>query len=189
MKFLILRCLRFKYYKGNLLNKNVEFEPNGQPTNPKTIKPTFGDDEWEYIKFDLIYKYYANFQIRVNRNETGTGSATGTAAGEIIYVDDFELYNSDAGPDVPNSVKFTFEDVPFTCTQQENGSFKVNANIDKSSNVRLELITLDGKVETIYQGVNSGNTEITFNAKSKGLNFVRLTLDNKKTGIQKIIVQ
>ena len=27
--------LRFKYYKGNLLNKNVEFEANGQPTTDR----------------------------------------------------------------------------------------------------------------------------------------------------------
>lgn len=181
--------LRFKLYKGNLLNKNVEFEPLGQPTNPKTIKPTFGENEWEYITFNLEYKYYSNFQLRVNRNETGTGSATGTVAGQIIYVDDFELYNSDIGPDDATSVKLTLEDVPFTCTPLENSNFKVTANLDKTANVRLELISLDGKVQTVYQGVNSGNTEITFNAKNKGFHFVRLTLDNQKSGVQKIIVQ
>jgi hypothetical protein len=86
--------LRFKYYKGNLQNRNVELEPNGSPTSPKTITPAVGNDEWEYIVFELSAATYNTFQLRVNRNADGSGSAQGTADGDFIYLDDFEFYSS-----------------------------------------------------------------------------------------------
>jgi len=179
--------LRFKYYKGKLMNKNIEFEPNGQPTNPKSIRPATGDDEWEYITFPLIYKSYQNFQIRVNRNENGTGAAIGTAPGEIIYVDDFEIYNSDAGPDDASAVKLTFEDKKFSCFKTKNMSFRVEGKLENSSDVKIELISLDGKCGTIYHNVSRGKFEFSFEVKEKGLYFLRITLNNKNFEVHKIL--
>lgn len=182
--------LRFKYYKGKLMNKNVEFEPNGQPTNPKSLKTAFGDDEWEYITFPLEFKYYQNFQIRVNRNENGTGSAVGTGTGEIIYVDDFEIYNSEAGPDAETAIKLTFEERKFSCNYLGGKSYNLQTLLEKPSNVKVELIALDGKVETIYNQYNTaGQLEVPFQTKEKGVYFVRVTMDNNTFEVHKVLGQ
>jgi hypothetical protein len=86
--------LRFKFYKGTLTERYVEMEPNGSPTNPKTIVATSDLDEWQYVIIELSATSYNSFQIRVNRNANGSGSAPGSADGDFIYIDDFELYNS-----------------------------------------------------------------------------------------------
>lgn len=183
--------LRFKYYKGNLKNKNVEFEPNGQPMSPKALRTAMGEDEWEYITFTLEYKKYSNFQIRVNRNEDGTGAATGTGADELIYVDDFEIYNSDVGPDDPSAIKLAvIDENVFSCIALGNNQFRLDATIDKPSNVQVDLVSLNGQVSTIYnQATQQGAFELPFQADNQGVYFVRMIIDGKQVAAKKIIAR
>lgn len=179
--------LRFKYYKGSLLNRYVEFEPNGSATSPKTLIQPQGIDEWEYVTISLENKTYSNFQIRVNRNDAGTGSATGTAAGDIIYLDDFELYNSVDGP--ISAVPAIKEETVFICKSTGNRSFSVEASLDKTSDVRIDLITLDGRSVNVYSQSVAGNIQVPFAVPVKGIYCVRMTIDSKYSSTEKVIAQ
>ena len=182
--------LRFKYYKGTKTSRNVEFEPNGSVTSPKTIIPTFGEDGWEYITIPLEWKLYQNFQIRVNRNEAGNGSATGTAEGDIIYVDDFELFNREDGPaEIEASTKFVLVDDLFSCKSTGNRSFVLNASLEKSANVKVDVISITGQTRTIYNQTVAGHLELPFDVNTKGVFCVRMTIDGKLSKIEKIIAR
>jgi hypothetical protein len=179
--------LRFKYYKGSLLNRYVEFEPNGSATSPKTLIQPQGIDEWEYVTIPLENKTYTNFQIRINRNDTGTGSATGTAAGNIIYLDDFELFNSTDGP--LSAVPFINEDALFSIKNMGNKSFSLETTLDKTSNVRVDLISPDGRLVNIYNQIAGSHLTLPFNVSAKGIYCVRMTIDNQISKTEKIIAQ
>ena len=176
--------LRFKYYKGTLTNRYVEFEPNGTATNPKTIIPTSGNDEWEYITINLTNKTYNNFQIRINRNDAGNGAATGSTGSDVIYVDDFELLNS-------NSLTTNLHKIDnkndFSCITMGSNSFKVVADFSEKATVRIDLISVDGRVSTLYNQVSAGALELPFQVQNSGLYFVRMTVNNVGVVTKKII--
>lgn len=179
--------LRFKYYKGSLLNRYVEFEPNGAATSPKTLIQASGAaNEWEYITIPLDWSSYQSFQIRVNRNAAGTGSAT-AVAGDFIYIDDFEFYNSTDG--ITTSVKPVEETKLFTCIPLGNKAFKLESFISDKSNVQIDLISLDGKCRNIYNRNTEGNFEIPFEVSEKGLYCVRMIVNNEFSEVIKIIAQ
>lgn len=181
--------LRFKYYSASALNKNVEFEPNGSATSPKTIVQPgpYYYEEWAYVTIPLVNKSYSNFQIRVNRNETGTGSATGTEADTYVYIDDFELYNSAVGP--VSALRLTLEDVQFSCKNTGNNTFNLETSLDKTSNVRIDLISAEGRLVNIYNQVATGDLQIPFTAPAKGIYCVRMMVDNLSSKTVKIIAQ
>jgi len=177
--------VRFKYYKGSLLNRYAEFEPNGTATTPKTLVQAQGIDEWEYITFDLAYASYASMQFRVNRNEAGTGSATGTASGNFIYIDDVEFYNSTDGATATTQVE---EDTnKLKCNDLGNGFFSFEKFIEHKSNIRVDLISMGGLSENIYNRSAEGNLDVAFEIKGKGIYCVRMTIDNKATEIVKVL--
>lgn len=177
--------LRFKYYKGSLLNRYFEFEPNGAATSPHTLAQAQGMDEWEYITFDLAYATYSSMQFRVNRNDAGTGSAVGTAAGDIIYIDDVEFYNSTDGPTATVPVKE--EANKLKCNDLGNGFFSFEKFIGQKSNVRVDLISMGGISENIYNKSAEGDLDVAFEIKGKGIYCVRMTIDNKATEIVKVL--
>lgn len=181
--------LRFKYYSAGKLNKNIEFEPNGSATSPKTIvQPgSYYYEEWAYVTIPLVNKSYQNFQIRVNRNDTGTGAATGTETGDIVYIDDFEIYNSAVGP--TSAVPLVVENVLFTCKRTGNKTFNLETELDKTSNVRVDLISLDGRSVNIYNNTTQGYLQVPFEVQAKGVYCIRMTVDNNDSNTQKMIVQ
>lgn len=178
--------LRFKYYKGSLLNRYVELEPNGSATSPKTIVQAQGIDEWEYIEFDLEYASYTTFQVRVNRNDVGNGSAVGTAEGDAIYIDDIEFYNSTDGPSSSLS-RNAIDAIPFSCTSEGGNLFTARYQADTEARVQVDLISLDGRSETLYNQVAAGEVEIPFQVNGKGVYCVRLTVDNIVSKTVKIV--
>jgi hypothetical protein len=179
--------LRFKYYKGSLLNRNVELEPNGQAASPKKLVNAQGLDEWEYITFDLENKFYSSFQIRVNRNEAGNGSAVGTAEGDFIYIDDIEFFNSTDGPET--AIRLVDVEKTFSCIPLGDDLFRFETALTGVANVRVELISLDGRSTTIYNQVAEGKLEIPFQVKNKGVYLVRTTVNNKPAKTIKIVSQ
>ncbi len=181
--------LRFKYYSAGKLNKNIEFEPNGTATTPKTIVQPgqYYNEEWAYVILSLTSKTYQNFQIRVNRNETGSGSATGTEAGDYVYIDDFEIYNSAIGP--TSAVPLVMEDKLFTCKNTGDKTFSIETSLDKTSNVRVDLISLEGRLVNIYNQMAQGSLQIPFAVPAKGIYCVRMTVDNQYTNTEKIMAQ
>lgn len=181
--------LRFKYYKGSLLNRYVEFEPNGSPTTPKTITQAQGMDDWEYITLELPYTTYTNFQIRVNRNGTGDGSAVGTAEGDFIYVDDFEFFNSTDGPDFPPStaIQSVAAEKAFSCTALGENKFRLEADLENPASVRIELIAMDGRSEVLYDHVAEGRLEVPFSVTNRGVYCVRAIVDNQVRETVKIV--
>jgi len=181
--------LRFKYYSAGKLNKNIEFEPNGQPTSPKTIVQPDGYyyEEWAYVTLPLVNKTYNNFQIRVNRNATGDGSALETAVGEEVYIDDFEMYNSTDGP--ITAIKLTKIEPDFSCTDLAEGNFCVKATLDKQSDVRFDLISIDGHSQTIFNQKSAGIVEAPFHVNQKGIYCVRMIIDNSRSKTIKILVK
>lgn len=176
--------LRFKYYKGALTRRYVEFEPNGTATIPKTLFEAAGaNNEWEYITIPLTSKTYSNFQIRVNRTSTG---ATGAAvSGDCIYVDDFELYNSTNGITTAISLNKTVN--LFSCVPTGNNSFKLVTSVPENSNVHVDLISIDGSSRNIYNQITTGNIEIPFNVKNKGMYFIRMTINNDYSKTTKVL--
>lgn len=181
--------LRFKYYSAGKLNKNIEFEPNGSPTSPKTIVQPgpYYHEEWTYVTIPLTNKVYSSFQIRLNRNATGDGSAQGTAVGDKLYFDDFEIYNSILGP--TTSVKKIEINNTFSCRNIGNGMFSVDAFLANKSNVRVDLISLEGRATTIYSQSAEGSFQIPFTVPSKGIYCVRMVVDNNYSITEKIIYQ
>ena len=180
---------RFKYYSAGKLNKNIEFEPNGSATSPKTIVQPgpYYYEEWAYVTIPLTWKTYSNFQIRVNRNAAGNGSAEGTAVGDKVYFDDFEVYNSIVGP--TSSVKRVEINHIFSCRNIGNGIFNVDAFLANKSNVRLDLISLEGRATTIYSQSAEGSLRVPFTVPSKGIYCVRMVVDNNYSITEKIIYQ
>jgi hypothetical protein len=190
LDLLYFDVLRFKYYAPGALNKNVEFEPNGAPTSPKTIVQPNGNyyEEWAYVTIPLVNKTYTNFQIRVNRNADGSGSAAGTATGSLVYIDDFEMYNSTDGP--YSAIKLVPKvETDFSCVTLQNRNFCVKASLDKKSDVRIELIFIDGRSQTIFQQTATGNIEVPFSVNQKGIYCVRMTLDNSQSEVIKILAK
>lgn len=181
--------LRFKYYSAGTLNKNVEFEPNGSATSPKTIVQPgpYYNEEWAYVTLSLVNKSYSNFQIRVNRNEAGNGPATGTVADTYVYIDDFELYNSAVGP--ISAVPLVLNDLLFSCKNKGNQNFALEASFDKTSNVRIDLISMEGRLVNIYNQVVIGNLSVPFTTPAKGIYCVRMLVDNQYSKTEKIIAQ
>lgn len=181
--------LRFKYYSAGKLNKNIEFEPNGSATSPKTIvQPgSYYYEEWAYVTIPLTFKTYSNFQIRVNRNAAGNGSAEGTVVGDKVYLDDFEMYNSIEGP--ISSVKRVEINNIFSCKRIGNGMFSVDAFLANKSNVRVDLISLDGRATTIFSQTAEGSFQVPFTVPSKGIYCVRMVVDNNYSITEKIISQ
>lgn len=179
--------LRFKYYSPNRLNKNVEFEPNGSPTNPKTIVQPgpFYNEEWAYVTIPLTYKTYNNFQIRVNRNEAGNGAAAGTVDGDFVYIDDFEVYNSIAGP-ITSTRQLDVERM-FTVSAFGDGYFSVNAFLAAKSPVRIDLISLDGRATTVFNSSAEGSVQVPFATPAQGIYLVRMTVDGLTAYTEKII--
>ncbi len=178
--------LRFKYYKGNLTDRYIEFEPNGQTTSPKTLIQAAGaSNEWEYIVIPLDYATYNSFQIRVNRNASG-GTAT-AVSGDVVYVDDFELYNSTDGVATAIATPVIETADLFSCVPDGNNSFKLTSYVSERSNVCVDLISLDGRSQNIYNQSTSGNLEIPFNVKNNGMYFVRMTVNNEYSKTIKIL--
>lgn len=176
--------LRFKYYKGNLTGRYVEFEPNGTATSPKTLIEAAGaNNEWEYIVIPLDYLTYSAFQIRVNRNSSGSTAAT--VAGDVIYVDDFEIYNSTDG--ISTAVPVLGTSDLFSCIPNGNNSFKIKASFGEESNVRIDLISIDGRCENIYNQSVEGELETPFMVRGKGMYFVRMTINNNFSKTTKIL--
>lgn len=176
--------LRFKYYKGALTGRYVEFEPNGSTTTPRTLIEAAGaNNAWEYIIIPLTDKTYSNFQIRVNR--TSTGSTGAAVSGDYIYVDDFEVYNSTVG--ITTAIPVVKNVDLFTCTPTGNNSFKLNASVSEKSNIRVDLISLDGKSTNLFNQYTEDNLNIRFNAPEKGMYCIRMTIDNQYTQTKKII--
>ena len=181
--------LRFKYYSAGKLNKNIEFEPNGSATTPKTIvQPgAYYHEEWAYVTIPLLNKTYSNFQIRVNRNAAGTGSAEGTAVGDIVYIDDFELYNSVAGP--TSSVRKVEMNNVFSCRNSGNGKFSVEAFLPNKSEVRVDVISLDGRATNVFSQTCEGAFEVPFTVATKGIYCVRMVIDNNYSISEKVIAE
>jgi hypothetical protein len=177
--------LRFKYYKGSLLNRYAELEPNGSAATPKKLVQANGIDEWEYITFELENRSYQNFQIRVNRNGEGNGAAQGTADGDIIYVDDFEFFNSVNGPDYPSTaIQPVSTTSNFKCVSLGENRFRVETDLDKASPVRVELISIDGRAEVLYNQVTEGKLEVPFSVKNKGVYCVRTIIGNQSETVK-----
>jgi len=181
--------LRFKYYSAGKLNKTIEFEPNGTATSPKTLVApgSYYNEEWAYVIIPLINKTYNNFQIRVNRNADGSGSATGTAAGDLVYVDDFEMYNSVDGP--ITAIKLPKIETDFSCVNLSGKNFCLKASLDKKSEVRVDLISIDGRSQTISTQQAVGNIEVPFSVNQQGIYCVRMTIDNTYSKTIKILAK
>lgn len=176
--------LRFKYYKGSNADRYVELEPNGSPTSPKTLTPANGSD-WIYIEFVLTNKMYNNFQIRVNRNADGSGSAGALTSGQYIYVDDFELYNYETGP--TTAIKIQTQNIDFQFTQTDNKSYNLISFIDTPSDVKIDLISIDGRSTRLFNQKTSGYFTLPVQVQNKGIYFIRMTADNRNTKTLKFI--
>lgn len=180
--------LRFKYYKGSLLDRYVEFEPYGSPTNPATRIQAQGMDEWEYITIELTSTTYTDIQLRVNRGETG-GSSPSTAEGDFIYVDDFEFFNVTDGPDFPPStaIQSIAAEKAFSCVSSGENKFRLDADLENPANVRIELIAMDGRSEVLYDHVAEGKLEVPFSVKNRGIYCMRAIIDNQVRETVKIV--
>jgi hypothetical protein len=167
----------------------VELEPNGSPSSPKKLVQAQEMGDWEYITFEIENKTYNNFQIRVNRNDTGTGSAVGTADGDFIYVDDFEFYNSEDGVDFPPTTDIQSAKVEkdITCLALGGNQFNLKTNLEQAANVRVELITISGHSTMLYDNVAEGHLEVPFSVTNRGVYLVRTTIDNTTSETIKII--
>ncbi|MDR0540834.1 MAG: hypothetical protein LBH19_01335 [Dysgonamonadaceae bacterium] len=182
--------LRFKYYSAGKLNKNIEFEPNGSPTSPKTIVQPgpYYNEEWAYVTIPLANKTYSNFQIRVNRSADGGGSAAGTEVNDKVYLDDFEMYNSTDGP--KTAIKLVADSQSdFSCVSLADGNCIFKTSLDKKSDVRVEVVSLDGRSQVIYNSLVEGNLEIPFKVNSKALYCVRMTIDHSYSKTVKIVAK
>lgn len=92
--------LRFKYYSNGVGNKYIAFAPNSNSNKEEIIPAEKGHDKkWVYVDIPLTEPYYKNFMIRLNRDSSG-GTAARTKTGDVVYIDDFELYNSKVGPTI-----------------------------------------------------------------------------------------
>lgn len=167
--------LRFKYYSGGNPDRYCEFEPNGTATSPKTLTPVSGAG-WVYVEFILINKNYNNFQIRVNRNAEGA-SAGNLSVGEYIYVDDFELYNSETGP--TTSVKAPTQNIDFQFVQVGKNTFNYFSFIENPSEVKIDLISIDGRSSRLFNQKTSGVLSLPVQVDNKGIYFIRMTVNNK----------
>lgn len=182
--------LRFKYYSDGGSNKHVAFEPNSNSANRvMQAAPTGYETEWVYVEFTLTATSYNTILFRLNKNSNSTNNTGATSPqGAVVYVDDFEFYNSEKGP--TTSIKLTdLADTDFRCISLGNGSFRFETSLEKQSNVRLELVSLDGRIQTIYNQSAQGNLEVPFTTPINGLYLVRMTLDGVSSVAQKIVAR
>lgn len=183
--------LRFKYYTAGKKNKFIELAPNGNSANPKIlVEPTTSDydQKWAYVEIPLAFKEYANFQMRINSHSSGSGSAQDTQNGDKIYVDDFEVYNSDEGPTTSIPLQMLEDLAPFQCVALGNGEFRIEKRIIEDANLRFDLISIDGKSHTVYDQYSSVCCENVFKAPAKGLYVVRMLINGKESSSQKVLI-
>lgn len=160
--------LRFKYYKGNLTDRVVYFEPYGNSSHAELQKATASDkDAWQYITFELIASSYGDIQFRLNRNTAG-GTPT-TVDGDYIYVDDFEFYNSKEGSN------------PGTINTLMIANFEGDGT-DKYCDGRFQQVGGGSDMEIITNPYTTGNNTSAkvlrlYNFNSAGAFHLRLSTD------------
>jgi hypothetical protein len=70
-----------------------------------------------------------------------------------------------------------------------NKSFSLETTLDKTSNVRVDLISPDGRLVNIYNQIAGSHLTLPFNVSAKGIYCVRMTIDNQISKTEKIIAQ
>jgi hypothetical protein len=176
--------IRFKYYKAGLSDRAVDFEPWGQPPGGvRSYQVVSGNYEWEYVTFELVAASYSYMQFKVNRKIDNTGLAP-VSDGDYIYIDDIEFFDSQTtlttNPKIASG---------FSCTGLGNNMFNFETTLKSQTNVSVELISMDGRTQSVFSGMADGKLEIPFSVKGKGMYFVRMTQGSESPKVSKIIAQ
>lgn len=177
--------IRFKYYKGGLSERAVNFEPLGvaKPGGVRVFQVVSGNYEWEYVTFELVNTTYADLQFKLNRKLDDTSPAP-AVDGDYIYIDDIEFFDSST-----TSVKDIRTSTGFSCMDMGNGMFNFDTTLKSRNNLCVELISMDGIARPIFNGIADGKFEIPFFVSGKGMYFVRMTKGNENPVVMKIIAQ
>lgn len=176
--------IRFKFYKGNLYNRYIRYQPDGTIQTP--LYESAAVNAWEYITFDLLKTNYVDIRFALNRKADDSGmNIEGVTEGTVVYIDDIEFFSSTnvSNLSIPNAVKNT------SCLPLGNNVFNYETTLDKVSNVKVELISLDGRSETIFNQNASGKLEFQFSVKNKGIYCVRTIVDNQSSETLKAIAR
>jgi hypothetical protein len=77
----------------------------------------------------------------------------------------------------------------FSCRNNGNGKFSVEAFLPYQSDVRVDLISLDGRATTIFNQFVESSFQVPFTVPAKGIYCVRMVVDNNYSITEKIIAQ